>query len=110
MQREATDASSRERYQLQITATDVSGTRSLQQYLESDTPHGIMEADLSNWTGLEVFSTEDPSDCTVSITVKVRVGWDSNFVEASASVSGIPCNEVVAAIKRLRQQLMAGIK
>ena len=107
---EAADASRPERYQLQITATDATGTRSLQQYLESETLSGIMEADLSNWTGLEAFSPGDPSDCTVSITVTVRVGWDSNFVEASASVSGIPCDQVVAAIKRLREQLMAGIE
>lgn len=48
--------------------------------------------------------------CEVSITVKVRLGIDSNFVEASATVSGIPCGEIVNAIKKLRAQLMEGIK
>jgi hypothetical protein len=48
--------------------------------------------------------------CEVSITVKVRLGIDSNFVEASATVSGIPCGEIVKAIKKLRAQLMEGIK
>ncbi len=48
--------------------------------------------------------------CEVSITVKVRLGIDSNFVEASATVGGIPCGEIVKAIKKLRAQLMEGIK
>ncbi len=48
--------------------------------------------------------------CTVSITVTVRLGIDSNFVEASATASGIACGEVVKAIKALRAQILAGIK
>ena len=52
----------------------------------------------------------DDAFCEVSITVKVRVGIDSNFFEASASVSGIACDDVVGAIKRLKQQLVAGLQ
>jgi len=48
--------------------------------------------------------------CTVSITVKVRVGVDSNFIEVSATVSDIPCADVAAVAKRTIAQLKAGIQ
>ncbi len=61
---------------------------------------------------MDLITIIDPNDefCEVSITVKVRLGVDSNFVEASATVSGIPCGEIVQAIKKLKNQLMAGIR
>lgn len=73
------------------------------------------------WEALQNFDLNALSDrivifgdsdelCEVSITVKVRVGIDSNFVEASATMSGIPCNGVIKAIKGLKAQLLAGIQ
>lgn len=49
-------------------------------------------------------------DCTVTISLKVRIGFGSNFVEASASVDGVPCDEVVEALVRLKEQLNAALK
>jgi hypothetical protein len=73
------------------------------------------EAELLNFNEdaiSEMIDIIDANDafCQVSITVKVRLGVDSNFVEASATVSGIPCGEIVKAIKKLRAQLMEGIR
>lgn len=48
--------------------------------------------------------------CTVSITVRVRVGVDSNFIEVSATVSDIPCEDVAETARQTIEQLKAGIK
>ena len=48
--------------------------------------------------------------CTVTIALKVRIGFGSNFVEASASVEGVPCDQVVETLVRLKEQLNAALK
>jgi hypothetical protein len=48
--------------------------------------------------------------CTLSVTVKVRIGLDSNFVEASVTASGIACGDLVRVTKELREQLLMAIK
>ena len=98
------------RYQMHITVSDARGKRQLRHFIESETVLGIMDADLSFWTGIKSRDAADETFCTISITVTVRIGFDSNFVEASGSVEGIPCDDVVNAIRRLRDQLMAGIQ
>ncbi len=50
------------------------------------------------------------SVCTIDITVTVRIGLDSNFIQASASARGISCSKVGGVIRHLRQQLMDAIK
>ncbi len=57
-----------------------------------------------DWLG-----TEGQSDCEVSITVKVRVGLDSNFVEVSATLSGVKCDEVMEAVRKLKADLTKGL-
>ncbi len=52
----------------------------------------------------------DDDFCTVSITVRIRVGVDSNFIEVSATVNDIPCSDVATVAKRTIAQLKAGIK
>ncbi len=49
-------------------------------------------------------------DCKVSVTVKVSVGIGANYVQASATISGVSCSAVVSTIQRLRQDLMDAIK
>ncbi len=89
--------------------------------IRSDTATQYFEFNFTSETELLNFNEDSIADminivdaneafCEVSITVKVRLGIDSNFVEASATVSGIPCGEIVKAIKKLRAQLMEGIK
>jgi hypothetical protein len=97
-----------ETYQMWVRCDDGKMTR--EQFYEFSNRDALQKADLSAWANVKLFTKEPAEDCTLSITVKVRVGWDSNFVEASATVSGIPCDDVVNAIKRLRAQLMAGIE
>ena len=99
-----------DRYQMQISVTDATQRLEKKQYLESETLTGILEADLSTWSEMESFRSTNEGACSISITVTVRIGVDSNFVEASGTVEGIPCEGVVEAIRRLRNQLMAGIK
>lgn len=96
------------RYELWVSGTREGQTQT--QYVNAVTPEGISAADHSPLERWLLSSFENNEDCTVSITVKVRVGWDSNFVEATGTVSGIPCSEIVEAIRNLRDQLMAGIK
>ena len=54
--------------------------------------------------------TVEDDFCTVSITVRVRVGVDSNFIEVSATVSDIPCDDVATVARRTIEQLKEGIK
>lgn len=96
------------RYELWVSGTREGQTQT--QYVNAATPEGISAADHSSLEAWLLSTFENNEDCTVSITVKVRVGWDSNFVEATGTVSGIPCSEIVEAIRNLREQLMAGIK
>ena len=49
------------------------------------------------------------SDCEVSITVTVRVGLDSNFVEVSATLSGVKCDQVMEAVRKLKSDLTNGL-
>ena len=107
---EASEDLDASRYQMHITVSDDGGMRQIKQHIESETILGIMDADLSFWTGIGSRDAADEAFCTISITVTVRIGFDSNFVEASGSVEGIPCDDVVNAIRRLRDQLMAGIQ
>ncbi len=99
-------------YQMHISARagEPERSRQMEQYVESENIQGILEADLSPWTSLEGFEPLSRDACTLSITVTVRIGFDSNFVEASGTVEGIPCDDVVNAIRRLRDQLVAGIQ
>ena len=80
------------------------------QYVHAASAEALVAADHASWTDWAFQGQPATSDCSVSITVKVRVGFDSNFVEASATVSGIPCDEVVEAIRNLKEQLLSGIK
>lgn len=57
-----------------------------------------------DWLG-----SQSQSDCEVSITVKVRVGLDSNFVEVSATLSGVKCDEVMEAVRKLKSDLTKGL-
>lgn len=97
-------------YQMRISARAVDQSRQMNQFIASQTILGILEADLAPWTSLQGFAARSGEACTISITVTVRIGFDSNFVEASGSVDGIPCDDVVNAIRRLRDQLLAGIQ
>ncbi len=62
------------------------------------------------WSELLAEMRAADTDCTVTIQLKVRIGFGSNFVEASASVDGVPCDEVVEALVRLKEQLNAALK
>lgn len=83
--------------------------------MQQVTLHFNSETDLQDFNSFDFADTLFNRDltsslCTVSITVTVRVGVGSNFVEASGSASGIPCSQVSGAIKRLRQELYDAIK
>ena len=75
--------------------------------------HGFKTSEeLLEYNAADILSSISLDDefCTVSITVRIRVGVDSNFVEVSATVSDIPCSDVAAVAKRTIAQLKAGIK
>ena len=99
---------STETYQMWVRCDN--GKIAREQFYQFTSRNELQNVDLSGWENTRLFAKDNAEDCTLSITVKVRVGWDSNFVEASATVSGIPCDDVVSAIKRLRAQLMAGVQ
>ncbi|NND15908.1 MAG: hypothetical protein HKN89_06245 [Eudoraea sp.] len=90
---------------LQIEIKSESSLITVQRGFE--TSEELYAFDVSEW--LASIDIKDEF-CTVSITVKVRVGVDSNFVEVSATVSDIPCADVAAVARRTIQQLKAGIK
>lgn len=92
-------------YLLQIEIRSESGVFNVEQGFE--TSEELFDFDVSDMlTSIKIAD----EFCTVSITVKVRVGVDSNFVEVSATVSDIPCEDVAAVARRTIQQLKAGIK
>ncbi|MDG1572179.1 hypothetical protein OZ410_07610 [Robiginitalea sp. M366] len=95
-------------YQLWVEGS--SGAETHTQYVHAETAEALDAVDFSAMETWAFSRADGPEDCTISITVKVRFGFDSNFVEASGTVSGIPCDGVVEAIKALKAQLMAGIK
>ncbi len=70
----------------------------------------LLAFDLNQIQDAQINPELKEEDCKVSVTVKVSVGIGSNYVQASATVSGISCSSVASTIQRLRQQLMDAIK
>lgn len=99
-----------EEYQNQLLIEIQSDTGDQRFEYLFNTAEELLNFDLDVLYESIAFANSSEDVCTVSITVTVRVGIDSNFVEASATASGIPCGGVVKAIKALRAQILAGIK
>ncbi len=95
-------------YQLFITIEQEGLWQQVQ--LDFETEDELMDFDSFAFAEDLFITDAGNSICTVSVTVKVRIGVGSNFVEVSATVSGIACSEVVSTVKRLRQELRDAIK
>lgn len=70
--------------------------------LNFDSKDDLMDYDLK--TELEKYNLKN-IECTASISVTVSVGIDANFVAVTVTAEGIPCSDIVAEIKKLKDQI-----
>ncbi|SFR53315.1 hypothetical protein SAMN04490243_2695 [Robiginitalea myxolifaciens] len=82
----------------------------LKHRYQTENARDFENVSMNFWSEQLVEMEAADADCTVTIQLKVRIGFGSNFVEASASVDGVPCDEVVEALVRLKEQLNAALK
>lgn len=75
--------------------------------LNFDSKEDLMNYDLES--GLEKYDLE-AAECTASISVTESVGVDSTYVSVTVTAEGIPCSEIVATVKKLKQQIQDAIE
>jgi len=75
--------------------------------LNFDSKETLMNYDLE--VGLERDNLEE-LECTASISLTVSTGVGRNYVEVTITAEGIPCSEIVATVKKLKQQIQDAIE
>ena len=74
------------------------------------TPKELYSFDIENAVNEILWEEFSEDFCTASVTVTVSVGYNSTYATATVSVNNVPCNEIAATIKRLKNELKAALK
>ncbi len=75
--------------------------------LNFDSMDSLMNYDLSTLLEKHTFADDV---CTASITVTVSVGVGSTYASATATVDGIPCDQIAQTIAALRKELKLALQ
>ena len=74
----------------------------------------LIKIDFDSLEGFNSFDFQQlniyKDQCTVSISVTVSVGVGSTYVSATLAAVGVPCDEVGARTKKLKEDALAALK